>query len=1122
MKAFDVCGPLPTGVTVLEASAGTGKTFTIAALATRYVAEGIVPLEQLLLITFTRMATGELRHRVRERMVTAEAGLTGVVEGQPGSGDALVDLLATGPAGEVRARRDRLRSALAGFDAATIDTTHAFCQRVLKGLGVAGDVDRDASFIEDSRDLVEEVVVDFYVRKFGRSGDVTLSLDKARRIAKQVVANPDVAIHPPLTGHPKVDVQHKFAVAVRDEVVRRRRLSGVLTFDDLLTRLRDTLADETRGAEACSRLRARYRVALVDEFQDTDPIQWEILRRAFVDDGADATLVLIGDPKQAIYAFRGADVYSYLDAKDSARDHATLDVNWRSDQVLLDAYDAVFDAAPLGHPGISYRNVRAAADGAPRLVGAPVPEPLRFRVFHRADGLSPLTPARGELQVDGARTVVAADLASDVVRLLTSGATIEGAGPVRPGDIAVLVQRNADALAIREALGSVGVPAVVNGAGSVFDTAAARDWLRLLQALERPSAQTPVRSVALTSFFGWTAGKVAAATEADWESVHARVHRWAGVLRRRGVAALFEVVSRRTQLAGRLLADTRGERTLTDLRHIAQLLHEVATAEQLGVNALASWLHARMDEADDEVALEDRTRRLESDAEAVQVLTVYRSKGLEFPIVYCPFLWNAGWIDVDDPPLFHDPDDDHRRTVDVSFDREASSIRLRREEARGEELRLAYVALTRAKHQAVVWWAATGTAASSSLCRLLFGRKADGSVPSVGELPSDEAAVARFASLSASAPGRIAVERVDGGDGVHWTGSGATPPASASLVAAVFDRTLDPTWRRTSYSALTADAHVTATVGSEPEDSAVSDEEPVDGALVVGDSTTGVTESDLRKLVVPLAAMRAGAEVGTFVHGVFERCDFAADDLDAELADAFAGEAARGVVELGDRAAVLGGLRAAIETPLGPVVGGLRLRDIARVDRVDELSFELPLVGGDAPTGVLTVAAIADVLEAHLAKDDPMRPYVELLRDPALKSDIRGYLTGSIDLVLRTPEGRYAVVDYKTNRLSAFGEELTTWHYRPEAVIEAMFRSHYPLQALLYTVALHRYLRWRLAGYSPEEHLAGILYLFVRGMVGASTPVVDGHPCGVFSWRPPAMLVEALSDLFDRGAEAVA
>jgi exodeoxyribonuclease V beta subunit len=461
----------------------------------------------------------------------------------------------------------------------------------------------------------------------------------------------------------------------------------------------------------------------------------------------------------------------------------------------------------------------------------------------------------------------------------------------------------------------------------------------------------------------------------------------------------------------------------------------------------------------------------------------------------------------------------------VSGDGDAVGVRQRLTEARGEELRLLYVALTRAKHQAVVWWAASWQAEHSSLSRLLFHRGADGAVPRTGKQVADDAVVAR---LSALAPGRIAVERVVGGDaGVRWTdgmggvaagGAGAT----AALAAASFDRTLDPTWRRTSYSALTAAAHdapvVAGVVGSEVDDSLVEDEQPLvpEGPVVTAPTTS--SEEALRAVAVPLAAMRAGAEVGTFVHGVFERCDFAAPDLDGALAASFAEETGRGgAVDLGDRAVVLGGLRAAIETTLGPLVDGLRLRDIGRRDRVDELTFELPLVGGDRPTSVLTVEAIGSVLSAQLPASDPMRSYAASLADPVLASEVRGYLTGSIDLVLRTTDGRYAVVDYKTNRLAPAGEELTAWHYRPEAVLDAMFRSHYPLQALLYTVALHRYLRWRQPGYSAETHLAGILYLFVRGMVGASTPVVDGQPCGVFSWRPPAALVEALSDLFDRG-----
>jgi len=222
-------------------------------------------------------------------------------------------------------------------------------------------------------------------------------------------------------------------------------------------------------------------------------------------------------------------------------------------------------------------------------------------------------------------------------------------------------------------------------------------------------------------------------------------------------------------------------------------------------------------------------------------------------------------------------------------------------------------------------------------------------------------------------------------------------------------------------------------------------------------------------------------------------------------------------VDIGDRATVIAGLRAAIETPLGPLVGGLRLRDVARANRLDELTFELPLVGGDEPTGTLTPAAIAAVLREHLAPTDPLAGYADRLEDPDLRAGVRGYLTGSIDLVVRIGEA-FAIADYKTNWLAAPGEPLTAWQHRPAALAAEMERAHYGLQALLYTVALHRYLRWRLHGYDPARHLAGVLYLFVRGMRGADTPVVDGTPCGVFAWKPPAALVTALSDVLEGGA----
>jgi exodeoxyribonuclease V beta subunit len=1053
---FDPCGPLPTGVTVLEASAGTGKTHTITALAARYVAEG-TPLEQILLVTFTRMATGELRERVRQRLVGVERALAA---GDPGDDEVARLLLRT----DVERRRANLAKALADFDAATIATTHGFCQEALGGLGVAGDM--EATFVEDVTDLIDEVVDDLYVRRFHRDGEPPpFTREQAGRIATIAIENPGAPIEPRDAAESTVQaMRRRLAVAAREELDLRKLRTGVMTYDDLLTRLDEALQ---QSDVLVRRLRDRYRVVLVDEFQDTDPIQWSIFRRAF----GDRTLVLIGDPKQAIYAFRGADVYAYLDAAEQATTRATLEVNWRSDQALIDAYDTLFGGAKLGHPGIVYRKVRAPHSAQH------AETPLRIRVVHRDEPNVRTTPG-GFASSVSAREYVAKDLAADLVRLLSTGH--------RPGDVAVLVQTNRNAALIRDALDDVDIPAVINGAGSVFGTPPAEQWLRLLEALERPTSDLKARAAALTPFLGWSAERVAQAGDEGWEDVRRNLHEWARLLRLNGVAALIETITRAEGLPERILAEANGERRLTDLRHVGQLLHAAATAEQLGITALASWLRRRIAEADQDTADEDRSRRLESDADAVQVLTVHRSKGLEFPIVYYPFLWEPGYIRPREPVAYHDPENGDARTIDVGldgpdFDRHFEQHQV---EQRGEDLRLAYVALTRARHQAVIWWAGSWNSRDSALGRLLFSKDDEGNVAAAGRsTPTDAKATERFEALAAEAPGCIGVERARLGLPATWSGP---PTEPAELSAARFDRRLDHRWRRTSFSDITAGAHE-ARVTSEPEEPERAEDEP-EGPVRAGPAPPDQTPS-------LLAGMPAGSEIGTFVHRVLEATDFAAPDVGAELT-------AR-VNELQDGPepdVVVPGLEAAIGTPLG--LDGLRLRDLTRADRLDELQFELPLVGGDTPTSQLALDAIGAVLAEH---GDPL---AVRLGDPALRTSVRGFVTGTIDLVARVGE-RFAVLDYKTNWLAAPGEELTAWHYRPAALQAEMERGHYGLQALLYTVALHRYLRWRLPGYDPERHLAGAHYLFLRGM--------NGPPGGVFSWQPDAALVQALSDVLDRG-----
>jgi len=1118
-QSFDLRGPLPAGVTVLEASAGTGKTYTIAALAARYVAQG-TPLDRLLLVTFTRMATGELRERVRERLVSVEQGLRrALAQVTPDDADPVIELLAEAPPEIVKQRGERLALALAEFDAATIATTHGFCQEVLGGLGIAADLEPETVFVEDLSDLISDVVEDLYVRRFHHRGAPPFKLAQAVEIARVAVENPSAPIVPAYGETP--EMRRRLACAVREELERRKRRLAVMTYDDLLTRLDASLSGDS-GPATAARLRARYDVVLVDEFQDTDPVQWNIMRRAFGRGGG--TLVLIADPKQAIYAFRGADVYAYLDAAHGAGARATLSVNWRSDQQLIDAYDALFAGTTLGHQGIAYRRVTAApANQTPRLSGAPIGTPLRIRVVPRASVEQ--TPT-GLAKTDAAREHVAEDLAADLAALLSSAARLERRAqngtpidrePLCPAHVAVLVPTNRNAALIRDALDRAGIPAVINGAGSVFATDAAREWLRLLEALERPASTTRAHSVALTCFLGWSSERVACADELAWEQVHQRLHDWTRVLRTRGVASLLEVVTLMQGLPRRILIGADGERTLTDVRHVAQLLHEAAATEQLGTTALTAWLRRRMAEAAGDTGDEERSRRLDSDAEAVQVLTIHRSKGLEFPIVYLPFLWESSFIPKDARPvLFHDPAAGDQRALDVSLEGPDFDLHCAQylRERRGEDLRLAYVALTRACHQAVIWWAGSWDSRNSPLGRLLFSRDHDGNVAAVGNsTPTDAAALARFEQLAAQAPGAVSVERSTLVTPLRYR---EPQPGATQLTAAVFGRGLDLRWRRTSYSDIIAGSYE-ASVASEPDEPLLSDQPAREPAVILAPASGGEPDLSAPSL---LSEMPVGLRIGTFVHSVLEATDFAAADLDLELLGQVEARLGPRELEIGDPAVVVAGLRAAIETPLGPTLQGAALRDFSRSERLDELEFELPLVGGDEPSGWLTLAGLADALRGHLAPDDPLAGYAARLEDPSLRASVRGYLTGFLDLVIRLqhPDGpRFAVLDYKTNWLAGPDEPLRAFHHRPAALTAVMLRHHYGLQALLYTVALHRYLRWRLPGYEPERHLAGVAYLFLRGMSGPDTPTVDGKPCGVFGWRPPGALVVELSDLLDQG-----
>lgn len=1097
MRTFDLLGPLPVenSTTVLEASAGTGKTFALAGLVTRYIAEGRATLDQMLLITFGHAASQELRERVRDQITQAAAAF----DDESLVGDnQVVEQLVTGSPDEKAERQRRLRDAMAGFDAATIATTHQFCHLVLKSLGVAGDSDSGVTLVESLDDLVTEIVGDLYLASFGQQrDDPTLSYPDALRLAREVVRNPETELRP---ADPDPDstaaIRISFARNVLAALETRKRQLGVLGYDDLLTRLARAL--EAEDSPARTRMAERWSVVMVDEFQDTDPVQWRVIDCAF---SGRSTVILIGDPKQAIYAFRGGDIVTYLRAADTAGEKQTLGTNWRSDAALVTRLQTVLRGAQLGDPRIVVHDVEARHEGT-RLAGAPSADPFRLRVVSRET-----FGRRGTQTVPIAdfRKHIGRDLANDIRALLSSGATFDGE-PIEARDLAVIVETHRDARVCQQALTAAGIPCVYTGDSDIFDSHAAADWLTLLEAFDQPHRTGMVRAAAATMFFGHTAETLVEGGDALTDRLAETLREWAAHARERGVAAIFEAA----QLQGmsdRVLSWREGERLMTDLAHMTQLLQDVAHREGFALPALRDWLRAEREKRGD--GKTERSRRLDSDAAAVQIMTVWVSKGLQFPVVYLPFAFNRH---VPEPEiiLFHDGETRCLHVGGPDSPDYLDAQRRGRAENAGDDSRLTYVAMTRAQAQVVAWWAPSYEERFGGLSRLVRGR-----APGHPVVP-DVCAPAKI--TDADALERLRAWEHAGGPVLEesvLTPAPAVPapPPPEGLDARHFHRSIDLTWRRTSYSGLIRVAESTG-VSSEPE-VVEKDDEAAD--VPVGAPPSGPTVPS------PMADLPTGAKFGTLVHAVLETADPLAADLSAELeanirkhlvwwpVDVPAADLATGLIPMHD-------------TPLGPLANDLTLREIPLRDRLRELDFEFPLAGGDlrAKGPDIRLREVGHLLRDHVAADDPMASYADRLTGEALgNQSLRGYLSGQIDAVLRVRDGdghRYVVVDYKTNWLGDGDDPLTAADYDRPRLVAAMLHSDYPLQALLYSVVLHRFLRWRQPGYDPQLHLGGILYLFVRGMCGPDTPVVDGHPAGVFDWRPPAALVVEMSDLLDVGS----
>ncbi len=1050
---FSISSDLPQGPLLLEASAGTGKTWTIAALTARFIAETGTGIDEFLLITFSNKAAQELRSSVFARLQKTEEALGSFVGSgrEPDADDEVSVLLCQE---DVEQRHQRLRAALDSFDTAMIVTTHVFCQTMLRELGVLGDWDLGESILSDPRPLIDQCATDVYVSRYQDVTQPTLDPRRALTIAREACLSS-------LEVTSQHDDDKEFCEQVRQRFAARKRTMGLVTFDDLTSRLRDVLASPTIGEWAVEALQKRFAVVLVDEFQDTDPQQWQIIKRAFV--RPDRVTVLIGDPKQSIYGFRNADLMSYLDA---SRQIATLSLprNHRSDEAVVRGVKELFGNLPLGDPTITVVDVESKHTSRLSMPGP-------ARILLRRGTADALRHSPHES--------IANDMVALTMRLLALARITGENAPARalsPSDMAVLVRNRARGAELVEALRNAGIPAVFHGQEDVLSSDAAHDWAMLLTAMVAPSRSNIVLAAA-TDLLGFVFAQLVDGGE---HSVAASVlvHRLVRAHASGGVPEVLAVLVTDTGLDARVLARPNGERVLTDLHHVAELL---AGSGINDLNALGEWLRRARDGA----PVDGAETRLASDAPAIRVTTMHAAKGLQFGVVLLPevsdlivqsrkpfpvVLDGKRYLHVGPPLDFRDP-------TRKEFERQQ----------REEELRLLYVALTRAQYMTIAWHVAGKRSQSGSLTALLARDRSTTTLNDryarVPELLSLDKALIHVSDLDDTAPPPMPTQPVD----------------SVMLGTAHMNREVDQVWRRTSYSGLTAGLHELGTTpvrGDEPAEVDVFQSPPGPGL-------------DLASSMAPLPG---GAAFGTLVHAALEELDW----RPAHLADSARTVVSRLAPRFGmppEEANLLASSLVQIcSTPLGALADGVALRDVPLEQRLAELDFDMPMseLGPSA-----TVGDLADLMTECLNPADPLAAYPAHLRSsPAANSVLRGFLTGSIDAVLRTPSGKYVVVDYKTNRLpTGPGEELTVGHYQGPAMAEAMMQAHYPLQALLYCVALHRFLAWRLPDYSPERHLGGAGYLFVRGMAGEDAPEVAGMPCGVFTWHPPTALVLAASEL---------
>ncbi len=1141
---------LNTRINLIEASAGTGKTFALTMLVLRLLVEQAIPIDQLLIVTFTKAATEELKDRVRKRLTEAKT----LVSDPDYVGDSTLTTWLKSLELDKILIQQRLNVALLNIDQAGIFTIHGFCQRVLTEHALESGQLFATELISDISALKQLCTDDFWRKQisqrpiwqtavltsdyktpdellasltgFPSAGwaldtpmailpeqqDLDVLLAELKALAEQAqsfLLNNAKALRPYLatgqfkTGYSELFDSHYQALerwltdgvqpieyaslmlfswaglldalngqkfrstktqsgeqrkaefltrlaietqpfddlltcyqkvslqlrrnllqTLREQLSQHIQALNALTYDDLIGSLAAAL-QQNNGQYLVDVLQKRFRAALIDEFQDTDAKQWHIFSTAF--NSPEHFVYLIGDPKQAIYKFRGADIYAYLSAQQHAKHRYTLGFNWRSHPNLVSGVNQLFQRPnAFAIKEINFIHVqpgRSREDGELYQAERPLP-PIELWYTTPPEGQTYCTAGKAAASIQAA-------VVHEIINLLSGDYRFKpNQARVHPKDIAILVRTNAQAVDYQTALRTVGVPSVLSSNQSVFATQEAVDLYRLLLAVAHPGDSRLFNQALSLDWFGLDGQTLYKelndeTAQFKWLAQFNEYHR---LWQTQGVLVMMHRLMQQQQVKTHLTKTLIAERRLTNLLHLLELVQQAALDEHLGIQKTLDWLRKQMT---DSSSSDNQLLRLESDAKAVQIITMHKAKGLEYPIVFCPVLWQDSRLTQNQDLIFY-----QRETgglVDLGSEQFQQHLAQAQQDELAEAVRLAYVALTRAKYRCYCAWADVRTTAkpnNSALAWLLTMPENAGEQQSALAGYSD-AYPEWFSYKTLSAELTMDACIVN---------SANNPPTELSALE--FTRTLTSTWQMSSYTALSALSQhdvpeLPADKAREPEP--ISD---TDTTLVIIDNSPDIQDF-----------LPKGADTGNVVHGLLEQISF--QDL-AELSD---------ISELRDRLCLRYGVKLAdpdllshflqtvVSTPLAYDDDEFCLKNIPAQHCLKEMPFYLTI--NDLHTEQINA----------ILKDTPA--YQALTH-----KQLSGFLTGFIDLIC-VYQQRYYVIDYKTNYLA---------NYNQAELTQAMREHNYGLQYWLYSVVLHQYLQNRLTDYHFKVHFGGVRYLFVRGM----------------------------------------